>query len=291
MPRLPLLVDPVALHEQREDDRLRIFDATVTLDRPAGGGPYAIRDERAAYEREHLPGAAYVDIPRELSDPDGRYPFAWPSAERFAAAAGALGIGEGTHVVVYSAGAPMWATRLWFLLRGFGFDDVSVLDGGLAAWRAAGLPLEAGTVTHPPATFVPRPRPELLADRADVEAIAGGDGATCLLNALPPAAFHGTAPSSYSRPGRIPRSTSLPVAELLDPESGRFRPTAELEQRLRAAGALGQQPVVAYCGGGISATVDLFALALVGRDDARLYDGSLTEWSADPALPLEVDPA
>lgn len=288
MSRLPLLVDPTTLHERLGDDGLRIFDATITLDRPAGGGPYAIRDERAAYEREHLPGAAYVDIPRELSDPDAPFPFAWPSPERFAEAAGRLGIGEGTHVVVYAQAAPMWATRLWFLLRGFGFDDVSVLDGGLPAWRAAGLPVEAGAVAHPPATFDPRPRPELLASRADVEAIAGGAPA-CLLNALPEAAFRGTAPSSYSRPGRIPGSSSLPFARLLDDATGRFRPAAEIETTLRAAGALGEQPVVAYCGGGISATVDLFALALVGRDDARLYDGSLTEWSADPALPLVVD--
>lgn len=290
MPHLPLLVDADTLHAHREDPQLRIFDASVTLVLPPGGGPYAVRSERAAYEQGHVPGAAFADVAGDLADPDAPFPFAWPSPERFAAGAGALGIGEGTHVVVYSQDKPMWATRLWFLLRAFGFDAVSVLDGGLPAWRAAGLPLATGAASYPAATFVPRPRPELLADRADIEAIVAGDAPTCLLNALPEATFLGEGPSSYSRPGRIPSSSSLPYGQLLDPETGRFRPTAEIDASLTAAGARGPEPVVAYCGGGISATVDLFALALVGNDDAKLYDGSLTEWTADPSLPVEVGP-
>ena len=113
-------------------------------------------------------------------------------------------------------------------------------------------------------------------------------GGACLLNALSPAVFRGEGPSSYSRPGRIPGSVNAPSAELLDP-----RPTASARRlsssaSSSAAGALGSEPVIAYCGGGISATVDLFALALVGREHDRLYDGSLTEWTRDPALPLEV---
>ena len=286
---LPPLVDVGTLSERLEDPALRLFDATVQLRRPPEGGPYAVQSGRAAYEHEQIPGAAYADIPGDLSDPDSPFPFTLPSPEQFAAAAGRLGIGPGTHVVAYAQDTPMWATRLWWQLRFFGFDAVSVLDGGLPAWRAAGLRVSASPRQYEPAEFVGRARREWLATRSDVEVVVGaGDGATCLLNALTPPVFRGEGPSSYSRPGRIPGSVNQPWTELIDPDTNRFRPRAELERRLQAAGALGSAPVIAYCGGGISATVDLFALALLGRKDARLYDGSLTEWTRDPALPLEI---
>jgi thiosulfate/3-mercaptopyruvate sulfurtransferase len=180
---------------------------------------------------------------------------------------------------------PMWATRLWWLLRYFGHDAISVLDGGLAAWTEAGGPVETGERRHPAASFTARPRPELLAHLDDVRAISQ-DGTACLVNALAPGVFRGEGPGAYSRPGRIPGSVNVPWHGLVDPGTGRFRPPAELASLLSAGGIRPDQPVIAYCGGGISATVDLFALSLTGRDDARLYDGSLTEWSADPGLPL-----
>jgi thiosulfate/3-mercaptopyruvate sulfurtransferase len=287
MPMLPPLVSPQDVAAALDDPRIRIFDTTVVLDRPVGGGPYTPRPQRDRYREEHVPGAAFADLVDDLVDPDARFPFAVPSPERFAERAGALGIGEGLHVVAYAQESPMWATRLWWLLRYFGFDAVSVLDGGLPAWKAAGLPLSSGDQRHAVATFTPRPRPELLATRTDVEAIVA-DGGSCLLNALPPQVFRGEGPSSYSRPGRIPGSVSVPAASVLD-EDGRFRPAPELRDALTTGGVPEDGPVVAYCGGGISATVDLFALSLVGRDDAKLYDGSLTEWTADPNLPVEVD--
>lgn len=288
MPLLPPLVSAQDLAAALDDPRIRVFDATVVLDRPAGGGPYTPIPQRDTYRESHVPGAAFADLVGDLADTDAPYPFALPTPERFAERAGALGIGEDTHVVVYAQESPMWATRLWWLLRFFGFDTVSVLDGGLEAWRNAGLPLAAGEQTHPPATFVPhQPRPELLATRADVEAIVA-DGGTCLLNALQPKVFRGEGPSSYSRAGRIPGSVNVPAAALLDDQTGRFLPTDELRTALADGGVPDDQPLVAYCGGGISATVDLFALSLVGRDDAKLYDGSLTEWTADPSLPVEV---
>ena len=164
-----------------------------------------------------------------------------------------------------------------------------VLNGGLPAWRAAGLPLSDEPVAYPPAAFVARPRPELLASTADVEQIASGAAPACLVNALPPAQFRGERASGTRRPGRIPRSVNVPVHTLLDAETNRFLPRERLRDELAAAGLLGAAPVVAYCGGGIGATLDLFALALVGRDDARLYDGSLTEWAADAQRPIERD--
>jgi len=283
------LVDVATLSEHVENPALRLFDATVHLLRPPGGGPYTVQSGRETYEAEHIPGAAFADIPGELSDPVSPYPFTLPSGARFSEAAGRLGIVEGTHVVAYAQESPMWATRLWWQLRFFGFETVSVLDGGLPAWRAAGLETEATPREYPPALFSGRPHPELLATRADVEAVvAAGDGAVCLVNSLTPAVFRGEGRTSYSRPGRIPGSVNAPWPELIDPDTNRFRPLAELEQTLRGAGVIGEAPVIVYCGGGISATVDVFALSLVGHDGLRLYDGSLTEWSRDPWLPLEL---
>ena len=286
VPLLPPLVDVESLADQIDNPVLRLFDATVHLRREVAGGPYTVDTGWASYQEAHLPGAAFADIPGALSDATSPYPFALPSADAFAAAASGLGIGPGTHVVAYAQGPPMWATRLWWLLRFFGFDDVSVLDGGLPAWLAAGLPTEPGNVRYSPARFAARPRPDLLATLDDVRAVASGDGRACLLNALSESAFRGAGPGAYSRPGRIPGSSSLPAAGLLDPATNRFRSLPQLAAAAAAAGVRSGEPVIAYCGGGISATVDLFALWLTGRADARLYDGSLTEWSADPSLPL-----
>jgi thiosulfate/3-mercaptopyruvate sulfurtransferase len=285
---LPSLIDADALAAVLDDPALRLFDATVNLVRPPDGGPYTVHSGRAGYEAAHVPGAGFADLAEALSDPDSPLAFTLPSPDWFASAAGRLGIGGGTHVVVYAQDSPMWATRLWWQLRYFGFDAVSVLDGGLPAWKASGRALSDAPVEYPVASFVARPRSGWVARRAEIETIVSGGASACLVNALTPPVFRGEGPTSYSRPGRIPGSVNAPWTALIDPDTNRFRSAPELRQALDAAGALGERPVIAYCGGGISATVDLFALSLLGRDDARLYDGSLTEWTRDPALPVEV---
>ena len=285
MPLLRPLVSPGELRGALGDERVRVFDATVFLRRAVDGGPYTVESGRESYARAHIPGAGFADIPGALSDPTSPFAFTLPAAEHFAAAIGRLGIGNGTHVVAYAQDIQMWATRLWWLLRYFGHDDTSVLDGGLVAWTAADGPVESGESKYTPASFTARPRPELLASLADVREITE-NGSACLVNALSPEAFRGEGPSAYSRPGRIPGSVNVPWNGLVDATTNRFRPPAELAAALNGGGVRTDQPVIAYCGGGISATVDLFALSLTGRDDARLYDGSLTEWSAHPDLPL-----
>jgi thiosulfate/3-mercaptopyruvate sulfurtransferase len=283
---LPPLVSQEELRAAQSNERVRVFDATVFLRREVSGGPYRVVSGRREYAAGHIPGAAFADIPGELSDPASPFSFTVPSAGHFAEAIGRLGVGDDTHLVAYAQDSPMWATRLWWLLRYFGHDATSVLDGGLPAWTAAGGPVEAGEVTYPAAAFTARPRGELLASRSDVEQIIAGGTSTCLVNALTQDAFRGEGPGAYSRPGRIPGSVNVPWDGLVDPATNQFRPRVDLAAALHAGGVRDDQPVVAYCGGGISATVDLFALWLTGRGDAKLYDGSLTEWSADPGLPL-----
>ena len=257
------------------------FARSPTVPTPSRAGGHA-------YDEGHIPGAVFADIPADLSDPASPFRFTLPDPEHFARAMGALGVGPGVRVVAYAQESPMWASRLWWLLRYFGFDDVRLLDGGLSSWRREGYPLSSETARVEPASFVARPRRELLATKDDVLRAVGGRPA-CLVNALTPRAFRGDGPGAYSRPGRIPGSVSVPAQSLVDPDTWCFRPRDEL-----LAGVAGlldsdpEVPVIAYCGGGISATVDVFVLSMLGRDDVLLYDGSLTEWSADPNLPLEV---
>jgi thiosulfate/3-mercaptopyruvate sulfurtransferase len=272
------LIDAERLAARLGEPGLRVLDATVFLDFPPDGGPPTATSGRAAYEEGHVSGAVFADLIADLSDPDTPLPFMRPSEARFASAIGALGVGDGDTVVVYDQGPTMWATRLWWLLRYFGHEDVLVLDGGLPAWKASGGALETGSEAPAPATFTARARPELVATSDDVLE-ASADGATCVVNALEPG-LHAA--------GRIPGSVNLASSTLMDPATGRVRPAEELRATVGAAVPEGGPPPIAYCGGGISATLDLFALALAGREDARLYDGSYVEWTSDPSRPVET---
>ncbi len=283
-----MLIDAPSLYGELDDPQLRVIDATAFLVREVADGPYTVESGRARYGEAHIPGAIFADVPGDLSDPESSFRFTLPKPEHFAWAMGTLGVGPGTRVVAYAQESPMWASRLWWLLRYFAFDDVRVLDGGLRSWRRAGYPVSTETPAVEPASFLARARRELVATKEDVLKAVGGEPA-CLVNALTPRAFRGEGPGAYTRPGRIPGSVSAPAQSLVDPETWCFRPREELASEL--GGLLDSDPAVpmiAYCGGGISATVDIFVLSMLGRDDVLLYDGSLTEWSADPQLPLEV---
>jgi thiosulfate/3-mercaptopyruvate sulfurtransferase len=280
----PLLVDADWLQEHRTDPSLRLFDCTGALvpDRHA-----TIRSVsgRSRYDEGHVPGADYLDLDAELSDPAGRFVYTAPSAERFAAAMSRHGVAEGTRVVLYGKDRVGWATRVWWLLRRFGFDDAAVLDGGWEAWVGGGRPVSRAPASYPPARFEARPRPHLIATSAEVAAAIGTDGA-CIVDARPRDLHTGEAEVHFGRPGHIPGSVNLPYLELLDSRSGTFLPTAELRDRLGRAGLLGARRVVGYCSGGIGATAVAFALALVGHDDASVYDGSMLEWSSNRSLPV-----
>lgn len=281
-----LLVDPEWLHSRLDDPRLRIIDATTFLHMDPDGADHRLTSGRATYEQEHIPGAVFADLLNDFSDPEAGVPMTVLDSDTFAARIGALGVGPDTHVVVYDQGANMWATRLWWNLRLEGFDAVSVLDGGLPAWKQAGHPTASGTETYPAAAFVARRRPELLATKDSVAKAIDDDGVV-LVNALDPATFRGES-NAYPRPGRIPSSVNIPFLDLTD-ENGRVRGLDEVRDLFADAGTLDDgKRVVTYCGGGIAATFVAFDLARLGRSDVAVYDGSLNEWTADPSLPLEL---
>ncbi|MGW0021680.1 sulfurtransferase [Rhodococcus sp. NPDC003382] len=284
--QFPDIVSVEWLRDHLDDPTLVVVDSSTHLTLPKDG-PYSVEPGRATYDAAHIPGAVFADLLTDFADPDSAEAWTAPASERFAAAAGALGIGDGVRVVVYDQHDGYWATRFWWHLRLEGFDDVAVLDGGLPAWKAAGAPVTDTPVSPTPATFTARRRDDLIRSTQQVRDAIDDDN-TVLVNVLDPATYRGDT-STYSRPGHIPGSINLPVARIRDPETGILRPVAELRALFEEAGLLdpGITPVT-YCGGGIAATGVAHALALAGRDDVAVYDGSLTAWTADASLPLTV---
>ena len=264
---------------------MRVFDCTVRI--AAAPGSIRFPSGRPLYDVAHIPGAAFADLTSGLNLHDeGENWFTLPAPEAFAAAAGALGIGDGTTVVLYDQGQTMWAARLWWQLRLHGFD-AAVLDGGFVKWTAEGRPVSAEPVTFAATMLTPRLRPELLVSKDDVIALVESGGA-CLVNAVGRAQHDGTSPQHAGRPGHIPTSLNVPFDAVLDPATNAYLPPAALREVFAAAGIRPGERVVTYCGGAIAASSAALALALAGSGDASVYDGSLREWAADPTLPLVV---
>jgi thiosulfate/3-mercaptopyruvate sulfurtransferase len=209
-----------------------------------------------------------------------------PPAAQFAEAMGRHGVGDGVRVVLYDRWVNMWAARVWWMLRAFGFDDAAVLDGGWKKWRLEGRPIGTDDGVRAPRPFIARPRPELFADKSGVLAALGQRGA-CVLNALTAEQHHGTGGVVYGRPGRIPGSVNVPARDLVDPKTHAYLPPEVLREKFAAVGALDAGRVITYCGGGIAASSDAFVLTLLGRDDVSVYDASLSEWATDQVLPME----
>lgn len=241
---------------------------------------------RDLYEQGHIPGAAFVDLDRELSGPpgpSGRHPL--PAPAGFRAAMRAAGVWRERGVVVYDAANALPASRAWWLLRHYGHREVRVLDGGWAAWVAAGGSLERGAIEsdRSPGDFDGQPgaMDVLDADGAGTLARAG-----VLLDARAPERFRGDVEPMDPVGGHIPGARNLPMADQLQP-TGRFREAGELRDGFARAGADGTVQVGAYCGSGITAAHTVLALELAGLRGA-LYPGSWSEWVTDPQRPVST---
>lgn len=280
------LVSTAWLAARLGDPKIRVIDCTVHLDpRPEGGN--AVRSGRADFEAGHIPGADFIELGTEVSDPAAKYYFMVPPPALFADAMARHGIGDETMVVAYATANHWWATRLWWLLRVFGHERVAVLDGGFQKWRTEGRAIETGPARPAPAArFRFRsPRLEMVASKEDVQR-AIGSGDVCTINALRPEQHTGTGGAHYGRPGHIAGSVNVPALHMTDPKTNLFKPPAELRSLL--ADALAKPEVITYCGGGIAASSVAMVLTMLGHPNVRLYDASLSEWARDPSLPMEV---
>lgn len=203
------------------------------------------------------------------------------------AAFGRHGLDASKTIVLYSIGTMMWATRFWWMLRSLGVDAL-VLDGGFDKWKEEGRPVETGTPQgYPATTFKATPRAGFFVDKNVVKARIG-DPATVIVNALGPQFHRGLEPSRYGRPGRVPGSVNVSAATLTNADKT-LTSLADAEAIFAAQGVTRDKSVICYCGGGISATIDLLLLTQLGFDKLTLYDASMGEWARDPSLPIETD--
>lgn len=282
------LVSTDWLADHLDDPDLRIYDCTTVLI-PDPDVTYTIGSGRDGYDEAHIPGAGCIHCQDDLSDTSAQHRFMLADPDTFAANAGRLGIGDGVRVVLYSRTQLFWSTRAWWTFHAYGFDDIAVLDGGFIKWQAEGRPVSTEPCTYPPATFTPRPRPEVIASATQVRADIGRDD-TVILNALSREQHAGTGGNTFgARVGHIAGSVNAPYAEIADMEAGAFRSPDEIRRVLEAAGATPDKRILNYCGGGISATIGYLAEKLLGYDDTVLYDGSMQEWALDDSLPMERD--
>ena len=283
------LVETQWLEENLHDPLLRVFDTTIYLSVKPDGGGYQAESGRENWRKAHIPGTGFIDLATEFSDPDTDIPFTMPSPLRFAELVAKHGVSNDSRVVLYNDGMPMWSTRAWWMFRSVGFDNAAVLNGGWQKWQAENRPTDAATPAPARGDFTVNPRPQLWADKAEVIKNMQ-DGGACTLNALAPDVYSGET-NRYGRAGHIPGSLNVFYGDLIDPQSGAFRSSADLEATFRASGALDEDRVIVYCGGGISATMDALALCLLGHQNVAVYDGSMSEWIRDESLPLTLGSA
>ena len=260
---------------------LKIFDVTVTLvPNPPG---YKAVSGITDYDTGHIPGTAFMDIGRDFSDTSSGLGFTLPSAEHLQAAYRAAGINDDSQVVFYSSGHMMWATRAWWMLYSCGHKNVAVLDGGLDKWKAEDRTLSTKANRYEPGQMNVNLDTDRWTNKAQTVA-AIEDSDICTINALSPGVYSGDADMHYGRRGHIENSKNIYYGTMI--EAGCFKPAAEIKQLFDEKGVLEKPKVIAYCGGGISATIDAMALTLIGHNDVAIYDGSMSEWVKDDKLPL-----
>ena len=256
---------------------LRIVDCTKHL---AGTG----RDALAEYEAGHIPGAVFMDL-ADLTDTANPVDNMLPPAEKFASRMQSLGLGDGSRIVLYDDSAVKTSARAWFMLKMFGAHDVALLDGGIAKWKAEGRPLAQGKEQLRHRHFTAWQDDSNVRTKADVLANLHSK-AEQVVDARGAARWSGADPDP--RPGiasgHIPGSLNVPFTDLFNAD-GTFKDKAGLKAAFESAGVDLGQPVTTSCGSGVTASVLLFALSLVGKDDTALYDGSWSEWGADPDTP------
>lgn len=290
MPEHDGLMTTAELAAMLDHRDLRVFDCTTYLEyQPEGSGvPYIAVPGRHTFEAGHIPGADFLDLQGEFSVPGIELHFMMPATAQAEAAFGRHGVGAHSLVVLYSIGTPQWATRFWWMLKSLGHDNVAVLDGGLDQWKAEGRALENGPAKgYSPATFIAKPRAGYFIDKHETLK-ASGDRNAVVFNALNPQLHKGLEPSRYGRPGHIPGSVNVSAATMLNQETKTFVPLADAAAKFAAQGVTKDKRVVGYCGGGISATIDLLMLHRLGYDNLTLYDASMGEWAKDVSLPIET---
>ncbi|MEI6485031.1 MAG: 3-mercaptopyruvate sulfurtransferase [Sphingomonadales bacterium] len=277
-----LLVSTDWLAAELGKSDLRIIDATMFL---AAHG----RNARAEFEAGHIPGAVFFDI-EEVADTTSPLPTMLPPAEKFASRCQALGLGDGSRIVVYDNSPIKSAARVWWMLNLFGAHEVAILDGGFARWQAEGRQIESGKPIVRHRHFTVWADKSMVRDMGQMTENLRTK-AEQVVDARAAARFTGAEadPRPGVRPGHIPGSRNLPYSALFAAD-GSFKSPAEIQALFAEAGIDLGRPLVATCGSGITAPVLAFGAALIGKTDVAIYDGSWSEWGAHPHNPVVIGP-
>lgn len=272
------LISAQDLAGQLEDGDLRIVDTRWYLADPAEG--------RAEYRRHHIPGAIFLDLESDLCAPEGpgRHPL--PDADLFTGLLGSVGIGNHHRLVVYDDSAGSVAARMWWMVRHLGHEEAQVLDGGYSAWWKAGLPTTARVPSWPAETYVGHGRTDDLVTRQELAAMLGS---VILLDARAPERYAGHEDPVDPVAGHIPTAISAPYAENTA-TNGRFLTSNELRKRFQGLGVGGEQPVITYCGSGVTACSNVLAAVVAGLPAPLLYPGSWSDWCTTPGMPITTGP-
>ena len=278
----PPLVSCDWLAERLDWPEIVVLDASFFL-------PNQQRNPVEEYRQAHVPGARFFDID-EVADKATHLPHMLPNPQQFADAVGVLGVGNDTHIVVYDSNFFMASARLWWTFRVFGHDRISVLDGGLARWKAEGRPLTVKLATVTTRRFDANFRPQLVRDLEQIKALLKEAGAQ-ILDARSPGRFAGIEPEPRAglRSGHIPGSFNLFFKNLIDETTYRLKSPGELEGLYRAAGIDARRPVVTTCGTGVTASILALGLYCIANENAAVYDGSWTEWGGRGDTPVSRD--
>ena len=277
--RYTTLISCADAHTQIYNPAWRFFDCRFDLMKPKSG--------RKQYQTDHIPGATYVHLDKDLSSPigpqTGRHPL--PDVDALVAKLSKWGVGDETQVVVYDDNIGMFASRLWWLLRWLGHEKVAVLDGGYQAWKAEGQPVTAEVKQHEPATFPPKLQEGWVVTTHEIMALEqAGD---ILLDARAPERYRGEVEPIDPVAGHIPGALNYPLTNNIG-EDGLFKDTTCLrEQLIAVVGELGGPEVIHYCGSGVSACHNILAMERAGMHGSKLYPGSWSEWIRDPVRRVE----
>ena len=281
---MDILVSTGWLDQNLNADDLVILDASAHL-------PSANRDPAAEFLAQHIPGARFLDLP-SLKDATSPVPAALPRLDQFEQRLRELGVRSTDRVVLYDDSALHSSARAYFIFRMFGFGKVAILDGGLRKWAAEDRPVQSGTPHVAQSGFTAQ-----CDDRSRVRTKAHmlGNCTSCddqVVDARDSARFTGETSDAVHglAGGHIPGARNLHFARLFD-DDGTFKSKSELREIFAGSGLDLEKPIIGSCGSGVTASVLLFALELLGKGDAALYDGSWSEWGADPLTPKEEGPA
>jgi thiosulfate/3-mercaptopyruvate sulfurtransferase len=282
MPATNTFVTPDWLKSELGKPDLVVVDGSWYL-------PAMKRDGRAEYHAAHIPGAVYFDID-EVKDINSTLPHMLPPPEVFALHMARLGISDSQRIVVYDGAGLFSAPRVWFSFKIFGVKDVFILEGGFAAWKAKGYPLQIETPVHAPGKFKPKFAAEAVANMQRVER-ALKDGTAPVIDARPAGRFRGEEPEPRAgvASGHIPGSINVPSGSVV--KDGKLASPDEIRKTFDAAGFDPDKPVIASCGSGVSAVILWLALEAIGKKPAAIYDGSWSEWGTNPTMPKATGPA